>query len=491
MDEKKERASVIQASLFPWTAPHLLKLNYCTLSLVIFASANGYDSSMVNGLQSLPPWMSFMAEPAGAWLGFITIVYWVGLLLAYIISPSISNRYGRKVGLYIGMVLVLAGAVLQGLAPSPGAWIVGRALAGAAASFWSCNAPVLISEVAYPSHRAVVTSFYQSGYYIGSTLAAWIIYGNLGTATSWSWRIPSFLQLILPLCAFPGLVLCPESPRWLTSQGRGEEAEAIITRWHAAGDQGSALVQGQMAEIRAALDSESKLAASASYLDMFKTPGNRRRLLISVSLAWFAQWGGVGVVAFYLTDVLKSVGITQANDQLVITACLQKWNLLCAVIAACFMNRVGKRPLFHASAIVMLASYILITGLSGSFAANDSRSVGIAVVPFLFVYYAGYSVALTPLLTAYPCEIWQFNLRSKGLSLTWISSSVFAVFNSLVNPIALEAIGWKYYFVFLVVLLVYGATEYFLYPETKGYSLEQIRTLFDGDETDRSEGSEV
>lgn len=72
------------------------------------------------------------------------------------------------------------------------------------------------------------------------------------------------------------------------------------------------------------------------------------------------------------------------------------------------------------------------------------------------------------------------------MSLTWIAATLFASFNSLINPIALDAIAWKYYFVFLAVLVAYGITEYFLYPETKGRSLEQIKLLFEDVETDET-----
>ncbi|KAL7650983.1 hypothetical protein ACMYSQ_010737 [Aspergillus niger] len=469
------------ASPFPWTAPHLLRLNFCTLSLVLFASANGYDSSMINCLQSLPPWVSFMSNPVGAWLGFITIAYWIGLLLAYTVAPYISDRFGRRLGLYIGLLFVTAGAILQGLSPNPAGWVVGRGLAGCAACFWSCNAPVLISEIAYPSHRAIVSSFYQCGYYVGSTLAAWIIYGTLGNSSSWSWRIPSLLQLILPLCALPGLLLCPESPRWLLSQERAEEAHAILTKWHAGGNGNSQLISQQMNEIQTALKAETESVQRTSYLDMLKTKANRRRLVITLSIALFSQWAGNGVVSFYLTKVLQTVGITKSSEQLVITACLQIWNLICGIGAALLVDLVGKRSLFHASAIIMIISYVMITAFSASFAEHHERSVGIAVIPFLFIYFAGYGIALTPLLIAYPCEIWQFSLRTRGLSITWIASCLFASFNSLVNPIALENISWKYYFVFLAVLILYGITEYYMYPETKGRSLEEIQTLFESE----------
>jgi hypothetical protein len=86
----------------------------------------------------------------------------------------------------------------------------------------------------------------------------------------------------------------------------------------------------------------------------------------------------------------------------------------------------------------------------------------------------------TPFLTAYPCEIWPYRLRSHGLTITWITVVVANFFNTFVNPIALESIGWKYYFVFVVVLVIMGLTVYFFYPETRGYTLEHMAVIFDG-----------
>ena len=86
----------------------------------------------------------------------------------------------------------------------------------------------------------------------------------------------------------------------------------------------------------------------------------------------------------------------------------------------------------------------------------------------------------TPFLSAYPCEIWHYRLRSRGLAVTWLASICGMFFNTFVNSIALSAIQWRYYFVFMAVLIVFGVTAYFFYPETKGYSLEQIAVIFDG-----------
>ena len=87
----------------------------------------------------------------------------------------------------------------------------------------------------------------------------------------------------------------------------------------------------------------------------------------------------------------------------------------------------------------------------------------------------------TPLLIAYPCEIWPYHLRGRGLSVTWVVLVAAIFFNTFVNPIALDAIGWKYYFVFVTVLVAYGLVAFFFYPETRGHSLEEMAFIFDGD----------
>jgi MFS family permease len=146
---------------------------------------------------------------------------------------------------------------------------------------------------------------------------------------------------------------------------------------------------------------------------------------------------------------------------------MQIWNLIFAVGAALLVDRLGRRFLFLTSSAVMLISYVIITGLSGSFAQTGNASVGTAVVPFLFIYFAGYDIALTPLVVAYPCEIWPYSLRSRGLTVTWVTAILAIFFNTFINPIALDALAWKYYLVFIAVLLIMTASTYFFYPETR------------------------
>lgn len=97
-------------------------------------------------------------------------------------------------------------------------------------------------------------------------------------------------------------------------------------------------------------------------------------------------------------------------------------------------------------------------------------------------FFFGYDIALTPLVVSYPIEIWPYQLRAKGLALVQMTSLGFTFFNTFVNPIALDAIQWKYYFVFLAILIVMVFCVWFGYPETRGLTLENVAWIFDKDQ---------
>jgi MFS family permease len=149
-----------------------------------------------------------------------------------------------------------------------------------------------------------------------------------------------------------------------------------------------------------------------------------------VFIAYDCLQVGNGVVSYYLALVLETVGITSVTDVTLISGFLQLWNLIWCVAAAFSVDRLGRRPLFLASAVIMGVSYVLVTGLSGSFASNHTPAVGIAVIPFLFIFFAGYDIALTPLLISYPTEVWQYRLRSRGLTVTNVTTVIAICFNT-------------------------------------------------------------
>lgn len=113
----------------------------------------------------------------------------------------------------------------------------------------------------------------------------------------------------------------------------------------------------------------------------------------------------------------------------------------------------------------MLASFAVVTALSATFAESSIKAAGSATVAFLFLFFGFYDIAFTPLSIAYPVEILPFKLRAKGLSINLTTVFGAGFFNQYVNPIALEAIEWRFYFVYVALLAAMIPTIYFIFPE--------------------------
>lgn len=336
----------------------------------------------MNGLHALPRWQAFMNNPTGAWLGFVNAVQ---SLSAFILYPAVawcSDRYGRKTTLGINFLWLALAVGLQTAATNHTMFVFGRLFIGASASFTSGSVPILMAETAYPTHRGIITAMFMCGWYVGSFLAAWVTFGTRSAPGNWSWRIPSLLQCAILILAVPGFLMAPESPRWLVSQERVEEAHAFLIRYHAGGDENSPLANFELQEIVNSLALEARYRRSSSWLDLLRGRGNRHRSFISVTLGVFAQWDGVGIVSYYLAPVLRSIGITSIKNQTMISGFLQLWNLILSIGAAFNADRFGRRPLFLVSSVGMLCAYIVISGLSGSFAQTNIASTGTAVIPF-------------------------------------------------------------------------------------------------------------
>ena len=391
----EDLARVLPADGIAWyKKSHLIWLSYYAVSMALLSAANGYDGSMMNGLQSLPQWSEFMNHPKGSWLGFINAVQALSAAIGYPFVAYFGNRWGRKKGLFVGYLFLFLGALLQAFTPNDTGFILSRLFLGQPSAWWSGLAPLLVTELAYPTHRAFFTALFNCGWYVGSTLAAWTTYGTRNYENDWAWRIPSLLQIAIPIIVLPAVFLVPESPRYLVSKGQAVEARATLTKYHAGGEETSPLVAFEMAEIEQAIGADSAAAARTSWLDLFSTKGNRHRAFITITLGIFAQWNGVNVVSFYLALILQSVGVTSVTHQTLIGGCMQVWNLILAVSAAAGVDRFGRRRLFLVSSTGMLISFIIITGLSGGFASTGSVTIGVAVVPFLYIYYGFYDIAL-------------------------------------------------------------------------------------------------
>lgn len=459
----------------------LIALNAWIVLLLITSSTNGYDGSMMNGLQSLDQWKSYFKFPTGGKLGLLNAIQNIGALAAYPFAPYLSDGLGRRPTIFIGAVIMCIATAVQTASQSVGMFIGARFLIGFGLTFAANAAPMLVTEVAYPTHRAPLTSTYNSLWYSGAIIAAWTTFGTFKINNTWAWRVPSALQALPSVLQVALIWFCPESPRFLISKGRDAAALKTLAYYHANGNDEDPLVRYEFEEIKAAIEFDRTVTANVGWKSLFATPGNRKRMRIIIALAFFSQWSGNGLVSYYLNKVFDGIGITDPTIQLLINGILQIWNLAWALLASAFVDKIGRRVLFMTSAAGMIIFFTLQTACSAVFANTGSDGAAHAVIAFIFLFYAAYDLAFTPLIVLYTLEILPYQLRAKGFNVFNFAISLSLIFNQYVNPVALDAIKWKYYIVYCCWLCFELVFVYFFVIETKNRTLEETAALFDGD----------
>lgn len=396
---------------------------------------------------------------------------------------------------FVGSSIVIVGAIIQTAVKNNWAFFGTRVLSGIGMGIAQTAAPLLATEIAHPRQRQTATALYNASWCLGAIGSAAITYATIGVTNSWSWRVPCLLQMSYPLFQILGLLMfVPESPRWLVSKGRKNEALAILGEYHANGETNDELVQYEYRLICNTITAEK--TNTTKWSSFFSSRGNMHRLAICVLVGLMQEWAGngmflnalkkppvansiAGLLSYYLVPILGSVGITKASDQAAVNVSLNAWNFLLAAAGALASERYGRRILWLISTVAMIVFLSMSTLAAGLFAERNLPAAGIAVVPLLFLFFGAYDIAYAPLFVSYPAEILPFQLRAKGIAVTLSVDAVACFFNQYVNPVAFTAIAWKYYCVFLGCLVVFLILIYFLFPETKGRSLEEVATIFD------------
>ncbi|KAJ6163005.1 hypothetical protein N7497_002984 [Penicillium chrysogenum] len=449
--------------------PGLRRLNL-GIGFMLSASATaGYCASMINGLLVLPEFSTFLEGLDANERGLIIAAVSLGSFCAFIPGSYIADNLGRRICVLIGSSLVIIASIIQISTQDHWVFFGARVLAGMGVGISQTAAPLLITESSHPRQRQTFTGLYNALWFIGSITSATIGFAGLTIAGSWSWKLPCLTQVTL---------LCLREPQMAGLSGRKEDGMAILARYHANGDVNDELVQDEFYQICKSINAEADKSCRR-WSSFFATRSNMHRLSICVILGFMQEWSGNGVVSYYLAPILESVGIYNASHQAAINISMQVWNLCFAVGGAMAADRYGRRKLWLSATMLMFIYLSAATTMSGLFQELHVLEAGIAVVPMLFLFCSAYDMAYMPLFIAYPAEILPFQLRAKGLAITLTTDSMACFFNQFINPVALDAIHWKYFTVYLGCLVIFMATIYFLLPETKGLSLEEVARIFE------------
>ncbi|PGH15239.1 hypothetical protein AJ80_05592 [Polytolypa hystricis UAMH7299] len=460
--------------------PGIRSLYVLLLFAVLTSATNGYDGSMMNGLYALDQWKDSFDHPSDSARGLISAIFPVGSIVALPITPYIADGFGRRVGVTIGCIFTVIGVVLQAIGHNVPMFTASRFLIGFGVAISHGSAPLLIAELVHPQHRAIFTTIYNSTWYFGSIVAAWVTYGTFKIENAWAWRIPSIGQAVPSLIQIVAIWLVPESPRFLIAKGKGEKALHVLAKAHAQGNEESELVKVEYEEISETIRLETEFESNG-WAELIRTKGNRHRLIILIALGFFSQWSGNGLFSYYMTDVLEGAGVTDTQTQLEINGILNIVNFVVAVTMCFFIDKLGRRPLFLTATAGMLGSFIIWTICAERYAKTRVQAAASAQIAFVFIFYVFYNSAWSGLLVGYGVEILPYRIRAKGLTIMFLAIDLALFFNTYVNPVALTALDWKYYIVFDCWIAFELFVVYWFFIETRNTALEEIAKYFDGD----------
>ncbi|OAL30003.1 hypothetical protein AYO22_01909 [Fonsecaea multimorphosa] len=215
-----------------WQDAGLRRLYLLILVAILSSATNGYDGSMMNGLQTLIYWQNYFNHPEGATLGLLNAIQSVGSICSLPYAPYLADSIGRKKTIFFGSCFVALGVALQTAAQNIGMFIAGRFFIGHGSSVTIVASPLLITELCHPAQRGKVTAVFNTFWYFGSLIAAWTTFGTLRMTNDWSWRLPSLLQAVPSLLQLCLIWWLPESPRYLVSKERYDDALDVMAKYH-------------------------------------------------------------------------------------------------------------------------------------------------------------------------------------------------------------------------------------------------------------------
>ncbi|KAH8590035.1 general substrate transporter [Bisporella sp. PMI_857] len=469
-----------------WRHKNLRRLNLLLVIPLLSIFTQGFDGSMMNGLQAVESWRRDFGEPKGATLGLFNAAYPIGGLCAIPFISFISDGFGRRKTLALGAAVCCLGAALQAAAASLAMFVVARGVLGCGTVFLGSSGAPLITEIAHPAHRSTATALFNTSYALGSIVAAWATFGTFRINGSSAWRIPSALQGLPSVVQLLGLWFVPESPRWLMSKDRGDEALAFLAKYHGEGDENDPVVQFEYQEIQEALAYEKSIDRGSwlqNYADFVRTSGNRKRLFILLWCACISQMSGNAFISYYLSPVLASVGLTSSLEQTLINATQQMLSWFSALYFATLPQKLGRRTLFLGSGVFILICLVSITAGSAEFAKDsNNKAAGGAVVAFLYLFSPAYNFGLNGNLGLYITEVLPFSHRMRGQACFQLFATSFSLLSTYAVPVGLQRMAWKFYLIFVPWVIIEFVVVFLVFPETRGPTLEEIALIFDSPE---------
>jgi len=435
-----------------------MKLNAYLLKSTVVAALGGllfgFDTAVISGTTSA---LASTYDLSPTLLGVTVASALYGTIVGAMLAGWPGERYGRRDSLRGMAILYLVSALGCAAAWNWPSLVVFRFMSGLGIGGSSVLGPMYIAEIAPAKLRGRLVGFFQFNVVLGILLAYFSNYliglRHLG-ASEWRWELgvaalPAALFFIM-------LFTIPRSPRWLAKKGRVDEARAVLQM---TGDEN---YEHDLQDIVASIRIEQKQAAEKLFTRKYAFP-----IFLAVSIGMFNQLSGINAILYYLNDIFGYAGFSKVSGNLQAVA-IGATNLLFTLIAMSVIDRIGRKKLLLIGSVGTAAC---LAGVAAIFFTGRNENL---LVWLLIGYIAFFAFSQGAVIWVYLSEVFPNTVRAKGQSLGSFSHWFMNAAISGIFPLMAASSG-AYPFVFFSLMMVLQFfVVLFVYPETKGVSLEEM-----------------
>merc|ERR1712225_179925 len=469
----------------------------------------GYDSGYINGVLGSELFVHKVEGPTADALSsshqsLVVSILSAGTFFGALIAGDMADMIGRKWTVIFGCLIYMIGVIIQmitGTGDALAAIVTGRLVSGIGVGFESAIVILYMSEICPRKVRGALVAGYQFCITIGIMLASIVVYATEDRTDTGAYRIPIAIQFAWALILAGGLMTLPDSPRYFVKRGRLEQATIALSKLRGQ-PRDSEYVQVELSEIVANEEYERAIIPEAGWFSswancfkgsLWQSKSNLRRTILGTSLQMMQQWTGVNFIFYYSTPFLQSTGAI--DNTFLISLIFTLVNVCSTPLSFWTVERFGRRTILFWGALGMLICQFLVAIIGVTVGFNhthpdpaspdlslaDNISAVNAQIAFIAIFF--FATTWGPGAWIVIGEIFPLPIRSRGVALSTASNWLW---NTIIAVITPYMVGEQHGNLKSSVFFVWGGLctcafvyTYFLVPETKGLTLEQVDKMFE------------
>jgi major inositol transporter-like SP family MFS transporter len=425
----------------------------------------GYDTGVINGAL---PYMSDDLGLTAVTEGMVTSSLLLGAALGAVAGGRLSDARGRRRTILALAVLFFVGALGATLAPTTAVMIVARFVLGLAVGGASVTVPVYLAEISPAERRGALVTRNELMIVSGQLLAftSNAIIANVGGESGGVWRWMLVIATVPAVVLWFGMLVMPESPRWLASMTRFNEALEVLRQVRS-----EQRAKAELSEV-SALAVKEEQERLGGWRDMRSTPWVRKLMFVGFGIAIVQQITGVNTIMYYGTQILTDAGFA-ADSALTANIANGVISVLATFVGIWLLSRVNRRPMLMTGQVGTTAALLLIGVFSLALPSGDARAF--AVLAMTVTFLAFQQGAISPVTWLMLSEIFPMRMRGFGMGVAAVVLWLINFVIGLVFPSLVSGIGISNTFFLFVVAGIFSLIFVKLYvPETKGRTLESL-----------------